>query len=215
MVYPISKFIVPPIFRLWLRKVNGLENIPRDEPFIIVANHTSYYETLLLPCIIVQALNKKMHAWVNERYWNIPIAKFFLDLWGGIPVYLGKEKNSKEKNKKAFQITLNYLKNGEIMMIFPEGKRSPDGKLQKAYSGAAKLALLSKVPVLPIGVTGSGKVLPKGKIFPRFARCEVSIGKPIYFKKYYNKKITDRMLDGATMDVMKQIGKLIGQKYNY
>lgn len=215
MAYPISKFIVPPIFRLWLRKVNGLENIPRDEPFIIAANHISYYETLLLPCIIVQALNKKMHALVNERYWNIPIAKFFLNLWGGIPVYLGKEKNSKEKNKKAFQITLYYLKNGEIMMIFPEGKRSPDGKLQKAYSGAAKLALLSKVPVLPIGVIGSGKVLPKGKFFPRFARCEVNIGKPMYFKKYYNKKINERVLESATRAIMKRIGKLIGQKYNY
>ncbi|MEK6892497.1 MAG: lysophospholipid acyltransferase family protein [Nanoarchaeota archaeon] len=215
MAYPISKFIVPPIFKLWLRKVNGLENIPRDEPFIMAANHTSYYETLLLPCIVVQVLNKKMHAWVNESYWNNPATKFFLDLWECIPVYLGREKNLKEKNSAAFQSALRYLRNGEIMMIFPEGRRSSDGKLQKAYSGAAKLALLSKVPVLPIGVIGSSKVLPKGKIFPRFARCEVKIGKPMYFKKYYNKKINDQMLEGATRDVMEQIGKLIGQKYNY
>ena len=206
---------MPPIFRLWLRKVNGLENIPRDGPFIMAANHTSYYETLLLPCIIIKVLNKKMHAWVNERYWNSPVAKFFLDLWKCIPVYLGKEKNLKEKNNAAFQSALVYLKNGEIMMIFPEGRRSTDGKLQKSYPGAAKLALLSKVPVLPIGVIGSGKVLPKGKIFPRFARCEVSIGKPMYFKKYYNKKINDRVLESATRDIMKQIGKMIGQKYNY
>lgn len=215
MAYPISKFIVPPIFKLWLRKVNGLENIPRDEPFIMAANHTSYYETLLLPCIVVQVLNKKIHAWVNERYWSSPIVKFFLDLWGGIPVYLVKEKNLKENNSAAFQSALRYLKNGEIMMIFPEGRRSRDGKLQKAYSGAAKLTLLSKVPVLPIGVTGSGEVLPKGKIFPRFARCEVNIGKPMYFKKYYNKKINDNDLEKITRQVMKEIGKLIGQKYSY
>ncbi len=215
MAYPISKFIVLPVFKLWLRKADGLKNIPRDEPFIMAANHASYYETLLLPCIIVQVLNKKMHALVNERYWDSPIANFFLDLWECIPVYLGKEENLKGKNGAAFQSALRYLKNGEIMMIFPEGRRSSDGKLQKAYSGTAKLALLSKVPVLPIGVIGSSKVLPKGKIFPRFARCEVKIGKPMYFKKYYNKKINNQILEGATKDIMEQIGKLIGQKYNY
>jgi len=57
--------------------------------------------------------------------------------------------------------------------------------------------------------------MPKGKIFPRLKRCEVKIGKPMYFKKYYNKKINDRVLENTTRDVMKQIGKLIGQKYDY
>lgn len=215
MAYPISKFIISPIFKLWLRKVDGLENIPRDEPFIIAANHMSYFETLLLPGIVVQILNKKMHAWVNERYWNSRLTKFFLDLWECIPVYLGKEQNLKKKNKAAFHSAMKYLKNGEIMMVFPEGRRSRDGKLQKAYTGVAKLALLSKMPVLPMGIIDSSKVLPRGKIFPRFARCEVKIGKPMYFKKYYNKEINDNMLEGATRDIMGQIGKLIGQKYNY
>ena len=214
MVYPITKVVLPPIYRLWLRKVEGIENIPKDKPFIVAANHTSYYDALLLPCIIAPRLNKKLHALVNSYYWKIPITGFFLDLWESIPVSVEKDKNSKEKNKKAIEKALSYLKNNELIMLFPEGTRS-DGKLKKAYTGVAKLALKSKALVLPCGIIGSNKVLPKGKIFPRFARCEVKIGKPIYFEEYYNKKISNMLLEEVTRSIMKQIAKLINQKYNY
>lgn len=215
MVYPIAKLLIPPIYKLWLRKVDGVENVPKDIPFIIAANHSSYYDVLLIPSIIVPKLNKKMRAWVNSYYWKNFITRFFLDLWGGIPVYVEHEPNAKEKNKIAFEQTLNYLRNGEIIMTFPEGRRSPDGKLLKAYPGIARLALKAKVPVLPCGIIGSNKVLPKGKIFPRFIRCEVNIGKLMYFDKYYNKKPRDKIFEEVTRSIMKEIAKLIGQKYNY
>lgn len=214
MVYPIEKLIVVPIYKLWLRRVEGLENVPKDKTFIIAANHTSYYDALLLPSIIVPIINKKMHAWVNSYYWKNPITKTFLNLWGALPVYVEKEPNAKERNKTAFKQTINYLKNNEIIMIFPEGRRS-DVKLQKGYPGIARLALATKVPVLPCGIIGANKVLPKGKILPRFKRCEVKIGKLIYFDKYYKKKINEKMLENITRAIMKQIAKLIGQKYNY
>ena len=214
MPYTISKWIIPPIYKLWLRKVEGIENIPKDKPFIVAANHSSYYDALLLPLIIVSRLDKKIHALVNSYYWKIPITGFFLDLWESIPVSVEKDKNSKEKNKKAIEKALSYLKNNELIMLFPEGTRS-DGKLKKAYTGVAKLALKSKALVLPCGIIGSNKVLPKGKIFPRFARCEVKIGKPISFEKYYNKKISNRLLEEITRSIMKQIAKLTNQKYNY
>ena len=215
MVYTISKLIIPPILKLWLRRVEGIENIPKKGRFIIAANHSSYYETLLIPSIIVPEINKRMHAFVDSTYWNMFITRFFLDMWGGIPVLVNKEKDSKEKNKAAFEIASNYLRAGHVMMIFPEGGRSSDGKLKKGYNGTAKLALASKTPVLPIGVIGANEVLPKGKVFPRFKRCEVKIGKPIYFEKYYNKKISKKLLDYITTQIMKQIAKLISQEYTY
>ena len=214
MPYIISKWIIPPIYKLWLRKVEGIENIPKDKPFIVAANHSSYYDALLLPLIIVSRLDKKIHALVNSYYWKIPITGFFLDLWESIPVSVEKDKNSKEKNKKAIEKALSYLKNNELIMLFPEGARS-DGKLKKAYTGVAKLALKSKTLVLPCGIIGSNKVLPKGKIFPRFARCEVKIGKPISFEEYYNKKVSNRLLEEITRSIMKQIARLTNQKYNY
>lgn len=215
MAYPISKWIVPPIYKLWLRKVEGYGNIPKDKPFIIAANHTSYFDALLLPSVIVPKLNKKMHALVNSYYWKNSITRFFLDLWECIPVFVDKEKNSKVKNRLALKKALNYLKKNEILMIFPEGTRSPDGKLKKAYSGIAKLAMKSKAPVLPCGIIGADKVLPRGVALPRLTRCEVKIGKPMYFNQYYNKKPSEKIYQQITRSIMKEIAKLIGQKYNY
>ncbi|MBI3027769.1 1-acyl-sn-glycerol-3-phosphate acyltransferase [Candidatus Woesearchaeota archaeon] len=215
MVYFIAKIVIPPIYKLWLRKVDGLDNIPKDKPFIIAANHSSYYDALLIPCIILPRLNKKIHAMANSYYWKPFLTRFFLNLWEAVPVYVEKEKNSKEKNKAAFEKAINYLKNNELIMIFPEGARSHEGKLKKAYTGVARLALAAKVPVLPFGIIDAYKVLQKGKMLPRFIRCEVRVGKLIYFDKFYNKKINKRMLEGVTKKIMKEIAKLIGQDYNY
>jgi len=215
MIYSISKLVIPPVYRLWIRKVEGLENIPKDRAFILAGNHTSYFDVLLLPSIILLKSNVKMHALTNSYYWNNSITGFFLKKWECIPVYVNNEKNAKGKNKKALEKALEYLKNNEVMMIFPEGKRSHDGKLQKAYTGIAKLALKAKVPVLPCGIIGSNKVMPKGAAFPRFVRCEVNIGNPMHFEKYYNKKLTKKMLDDITRSIMKEIAKLSKQEYNY
>ena len=214
MVYPIVKLTILPIYRLWTRKIEGAGNIPKNKPFIIAANHSSYFDAFLIPSILLPKLNKRMHALVNSYYWNGFITRFFLNLWQCIPVYVGKEPNAKEKNKLALEKALNYINQGHTMMIFPEGRRS-DGKLLKGHTGIARLALSAKIPVLPCGITGANKVLPKGKFFPRLVRCEVKIGKLIYFNKYYNKKSGKKTLEEITRSIMKEIGNLTGQKYNY
>jgi len=210
MPYPIAKVVIRALYRPWIRKVEGLENIPGDMPFIIAANHSSYFDAFLLPIIIVQKIDRRMHAWINAYYWKNPITKFFLDLWGGIPMHVAKEENAKEKNKASFKLTINYLKNNEPVMIFPEGTRN-NGKLKKAYNGIARLALAAKVPVLPCGIIGANKVLPKGKMLPRFARCEVKIGKLMHFSQ----KPGEKSYECVTRKIMKEIAKLINQKYNY
>lgn len=212
MVYPISGRVVPLIYSPWIRKVEGLENIPKNKPFIIAANHASYFDALLPAVIIAPKINRKVHAMVNSHYWNIFLTKFFLDMWEAIPVYVAKQKDAKEKNSKAFEKALGYLKKKEVIMIFPEGTRSQDGKLKKAYNGVAKIALKSKVPVLPVGIIGSHKILPRGAALPRLTKCEVNIGKPMHFKKYNPSK---KSFEEVTRKIMKEIGKLINQKYNH
>lgn len=214
MAYPIGKIVVPALYRPWIGKVEGLKNIPKDIPFIIAANHSSYFDDFLLPTIIVPKINRKMHAWVNAYYWKNPVSRFFLDMWGGIPMHVAKEENAKEKNKDSINLTITYLKNKEPVMIFPEGKRN-DGNLLRGHLGIARLALKSKAPVLPCGIIGANNVLPKGKFFPRLARCEVKMGKLIYFDKHYNKNPTKKILEEITRSIMKDIAKLIGQKYDY
>jgi len=215
MVHPIGKFIVPPIYQLWLRKIEGLENIPKDGPFIIAMNHTSYYETVLMHSIVVPRINKKVHPLSNSYYWKYPITRYFLNLAEAIPVYVEKDSKSKMKNNESFDKALYYLKKKDTILIFPEGKRGDGLKLKKAYNGVAKLAIKSMAPVLPVGVIDSNKVLPKGKMLPRFKRAEVRFGKPMKFERFYNKSTNNRILTQVTKSIMKEIAKLIGQKYNY
>ncbi|MBI2557947.1 1-acyl-sn-glycerol-3-phosphate acyltransferase [Candidatus Woesearchaeota archaeon] len=211
MVYPIGKLIIFPIYKLWLRRVDGIENVPRDRAFIMAVNHSSYYDSILIHSIIIPKIDKKIHALVNGIYWNYALPRYFLNLGECIPVYVGSNKNQKQ-NRNAMKKLLDYLKKGDIAMVFPEGTRSPDGKLQKAYTGIAKLALESKVSVLPCGIIGSNKVIPKGKILPGFARCDVKIGKPMTFE---NKKYNQKSFEEITRKIMKEIAKLIGQKYDH
>ena len=208
MAYPIAKLVIKPIIGLWIRRIEGMENIPKDKPFIVAANHASYYDALLVPSVVAPVADKKIIALVNSFYWKPFLTRFFLNLWKAIPVYVEKDNFSKKKNQEAVEKALGSIKKGNILMIFPEGKRSYDGKLQKAYTGIAKIALKARVPVLPVGVIGANNVLPRGAILPRFKRCRVNIGKPIYFEKQKNK-------DEMTRIIMKEIAKLIGQKYAY
>src|SRR3989338_1225715 len=213
MIHPILRFTLANVYKLWLIKAQGLENLPKDRPFIIAANHSSYYDSMLLHCIIIPKIDKKIHALVNSSYWNYPIARKLLNIGECIPVSVVKNKNLKNQNEDVFKKAVEYLKKGEIIQIFPEGTRSIDGELKKAYTGIAKICLYSNVPVLPVGIIGSYKVLPKGKFFPRFIRCDVNIGKLIYFDKYYKKKVSNSLLEKITKDIMEEIARLIGGKY--
>jgi len=215
MVYPIAKLTISTFIKLFIKKVDGEDNVIRDEPFIIAGNHSSFFDDLVIPSIIIPILNKKIHFYVNSYYFNNYFLRKFLEWGGSIPVDVTKGKKHKETNKKAFQTALEYLRNRELAGIYPEGARSIDGKLQRGKTGIARLALAAKVPVLPIGIIGSYKILPKGKFLPRPKRCKINIGKALYFKEYYNKKITKKMLREVTNKIMKEIAKLIGQKYNY
>jgi 1-acyl-sn-glycerol-3-phosphate acyltransferase len=215
MVYPIGKIIAGPIYMLWLRKIEGLENIPRDKPFIMALNHISYYETVIMYAILLPMLNKQIYSLVNRRYWDSFFFRFVMN-WGKcIPVYVDREEGAAQKNGLALQRANGFLKQGDLVQIFPEGSRSADGKLKKAYTGVARLALKANVPVIPIGVIGADKVWPRGKTFPRFKRCTIRIGKPLYFDRYRGSQPTQKMLNQITRRIMQEIGRLIGQEYSY
>jgi 1-acyl-sn-glycerol-3-phosphate acyltransferase len=215
MIYPIIMAVLPSIYHLWIRKISGLENIPRNEPFIIAANHSSYYDTILPYTLLIPFLNKQVHALVNSMYWDYFFSRIIINHGQCIPVYVEKNTKSKKLNELSLKKAANYLKKGDIIQMFPEGKRSYDGNLGKAYTGIAKLAITTNSKVVPFGIIGSDKVFPKGKFFPRFKRCEIKIGKPIHFNKYYKKRNDKKTLNEVTRKIMVQIAKLVGQGYKY
>lgn len=213
MVYPVSKEIWNLIMQLWVRRLSGLENVPKDRPFIIAANHQSYLDDFTLPPRLILYLNNRVHMYCNDRFYKNKFFAAFLNWASCIPVSI--QKRDKEVNKRAFKLALDYLKKGEPVGIFPEGGRSIYGKLREAKTGIAKLALVSKIPVLPIGIIGSHKVFPKGAKFPKFKRFDIKIGKLIYLDKYFGKENNKKVLKEVTTLIMKEIAKLTNEEYRH
>ena len=209
MVYAIGKRILFPAIKLWIKKINGIENIPKSGSFIISANHVSYIDHFCLGYLIILNLNKKLHFLAKKEHFDGFFQKMWHSYGGAIPV--DREKGG----KKALKLAIKALNQGKIIGIYPEGTRSLNGKLQKAKTGIARLALAAKVSVVPVGLIGTFEILPKGKYIPKLKRATINIGNPIYFEKYYNKKFNKRMLEEITRTIMKEIAKLSKQKYNY
>ncbi len=199
MAYLITKLIWKPLLKwIFIKQISGTENLPRKTPFLIVANHESYIDPFLVAIPVLERYDKKIRfvAWEKLYHdWRV----FFVVLFGAI-----KQNGSVDK-------ALAALKRGEIVGIFPEGGRTHTGKLQKIeHSGAGVLAVLGKVPVVPIAIEGGFEVWSWKRRFPKFKKSiEIRIGKPISVKRYYNKKLTKTQYLKLTRQFMKGVGKLL------
>ena len=216
MVYPIGKITILLLGKKWARKVSGLENLKKEKSFILASNHGSFADDLIVPSISVIYLNKYVHMYCNDSFYKNFFFRKFLE-WGKcIPIRVDKKsKEAKKVNNRAFNLALKFLKSNEPIGIFPEGHRSIDGRLMEAKTGIAKLALKAKVPVIPIGTIGTYEIWPKGTNFPKFKRCKVNIGEPIYLEKYFGQEDNQKVLKEVTTLIMKEIAKLAKLKYNY
>ena len=209
MVYPIGKRTIAPIIRLWIKEVNGLQNIPKKGAFIVAANHESYMDHLIIVSTLVCYLNKKIHFLSKKEHFDNIFKKVWHTYAGAIP--LDRQAGGTEALKWA----IKALKEEKIIAIHPEGTRTLTGKLQKGKTGVARLALAAKVPVIPVGLIGTFEIMPKGKYIPKLKRAIMNIGKPMYFNEYHKKKITARLLREITDSIMKEIAKLCKQEYNF
>lgn len=202
MVYWVLKTILGPIFRaIWIKKVEGLQNVPKTGPYIIAANHSSYFDFFSL----ISAWPARIYFLAGEvffkKWWWYPLVKFT----GQIRV----DRNSADKSE-AKQKVLALLNNGKIIGIFPEGTRSADGKIGKTYTGIAKFALKAKVPVIPAGIIGAYEVLSRHDKFPKFKKIiSIKIGQPIYFNEFYDRADDDQTLRDLTDKIMENIKNLI------
>ncbi|MEK6828136.1 MAG: lysophospholipid acyltransferase family protein [Nanoarchaeota archaeon] len=206
MVYFITKLTIIPLVKLWVSKVNGIENLPKGA-FIAAANHASYMDHLIIAGYIISHLNRKVHFLAKKEHFDNIFKKAWHTYAGAIP--LDRQSGGEETLKWA----VKALKDGKIIAIHPEGTRSLTGKLQKAKTGVAKLALLSRAPVVPIGIIGTFEILPKGKYIPKAKKAIMNIGKPMRFPQY--KKINKKILREVTTRIMKEIAKLSKQKYDF
>ncbi len=191
-----------------IKEVRGNENLPKRGGFIIAANHMSYLDIPSLSFIIHKSIKKEARYIAKKELFYNPIMRYLLETAETIPVDRGK------KDGNVFKEAITYLKKGGVIAIYPEGTRTLTGKIQKGKTGVARLALWAKVPVVPVGIKGTFELMPSGRILPKLKKSIiVNIGKPLYFNKYYGKKITKRLIRGITDAIMKNILNLAGQEY--
>ncbi|MEU4480831.1 lysophospholipid acyltransferase family protein [Micromonospora sp. NPDC023966] len=210
LLYTIGKLTVAPTLRLAFRPhVEGLEHIPATGGAIFAGNHLSVADELLLGTVVPRHLA----FWAKSEYFNGTgvkgvFSKFVLTGLGAIPV----ERAGGRAALSAFDAAIPVLKAGDLVAIYPEGTRSPDGRLYRGRTGAARLAVAAGVPIIPVGVTGTDKAQPIGTRVPRPGRAEISIrfGKPLDFTGRSDDRTSLREM---TDELMVEIQKLTGQEY--
>lgn len=209
---PLVRNIVMPIVSIWIGRVSGLDNLPRNGAFIIAPNHCSYVEHFLLGYLVVPRLGKRLHILAKKEHFESPVQKAWHRIWIKYICYIPIDRS---RGQEALKIAEKYLKNDAVLLLYPEGTRSLTGKIQEGKTGAVRLALWSKVPIVPVGIKGTFEILPKGKNIPRLKKADINFGRPICLDKYYNQKITKKLLRTLTTRLMKDIAALSGQKYDF
>ncbi|MET7970182.1 lysophospholipid acyltransferase family protein [Micromonospora sp. NPDC005305] len=210
LLYTIGKLTVAPTLRLAFRPhVEGLEHIPATGGAIFAGNHLSVADELLLGTVVPRHLA----FWAKSEYFNGTgvkgaFSKFVLTGLGAIPV----ERAGGRAALSAFDAAIPVLKAGDLVAVYPEGTRSPDGRLYRGRTGAARLAVAAGVPIIPVGVTGTDKAQPIGTRVPRPGRAEITIrfGKPLDFTGRSDDRTSLRAM---TDEMMAEIQKLTGQEY--
>ena len=178
MLYNIARYVCWLIFKIIFRlKVTGQENIPQDGPFIIVANHSS----LLDPVILGVSVRPKVIFVAAAYLFKIGWLGYMLRKFSSIPV-------QRENDIKAIKQSLKILKGGGVLGIFPEGGIDRQKNNLPVRAGAAYLAAKIGVPIVPIRIKGADKVLPRGAKFIRsLKKIKVEIKKPIFCSRQTNK----------------------------
>ncbi|GHJ52082.1 1-acyl-sn-glycerol-3-phosphate acyltransferase [Nonomuraea sp. TT08I-71] len=210
LLYTIGKLTVAPTLRLAFRPhVEGLEHIPATGGAIFAGNHLSVADELLLGTVVPRHLA----FWAKSEYFKGTgvkgaFSKFVLTGLGAIPV----ERAGGRAALSAFDAAIPVLKAGDLVAVYPEGTRSPDGRLYRGRTGAARLAVAAGVPIIPVGVTGTDKAQPIGTRVPRPGRAEITIrfGKPLDFTGRSDDRTSLRAM---TDELMAEIQKLTGQEY--
>jgi 1-acyl-sn-glycerol-3-phosphate acyltransferase len=210
--YWVVKAILGPflkiVFRPW---AVGTDNVPREGPAILASNHLSFSDHFFAPL----PLPRKVVFLAKSEYFTGRgikglISKAFFSGVGQIPV----DRSGGKASERALRTGLRVLADGQLLGIYPEGTRTPDGRLYRGKTGVARLALEARVPVIPTAMVGTFEFQPPGKITPRlWVRPGVKFGKPLDFSRYYGMENDRLVLRATTDEIMYELMKLSGQEY--
>ncbi|MBE3569165.1 MAG: 1-acyl-sn-glycerol-3-phosphate acyltransferase [Bacillales bacterium] len=192
MLEKISDFFIRKMTKFYIKEVNGLQNIPEKGPFLIVANHASYFDHFIIHTILKDYKNQKVHFLTKKEAFDSYLSRKWHLAMGAIPL------NRDAADTSAFRTVIRTLKKEKIVCIYPEGTRSPTGKMYMGKLGAVWIAMTAKVPIIPIGIESSFDILPRKRFWPKFHKTKVNIGKSIFIysirDKTQMKKIHEQLM---------------------
>lgn len=211
MAYALLRTTLTPWFLRRLGALEGIEHIPTKGPFILAGNHFSYIEPAVLGALINRRTKQKMYSPTKQSIYSI-FKKFHLT------EYLGMILVPRDDKSHVVDQCLEKLRAGFPILIFPEGKRNPDGTMSEARTGVARLALRSGVPVIPVGVRGpSGRTMREAlrNVLVRSKEVQISVGAPLTFHVETGTEETKELLTETTRAIMHAVAALAGTAYPY
>ena len=178
MAYSILKsFLIPLLMFIFRPKVSGLRFVPTNGPVIIASNHLSFSDSIFMPLVVP----RKVTFLAKSEYFTSPGLKGFIKkitfiALGQVPI----DRSGGKRSEAALLTGLRLLKENHCIGIYPEGTRSPDGRLYKGRTGIARMAIESGAPIIPVAMFNTAEIQPTGQVVPKVQRVEMVFGEPIY-----------------------------------
>src|SRR5436305_1774858 len=210
-LYTLGRHTVAPVLRgLWRPWTSGLEHIPATGPAILASNHLSACDSLFLPIVAPREIT----FWAKAEYCagnglKGRVTAAFMRGVRQIPI----ERGNGRAALTALDVALTVLRSGGLFGIYPEGTRSPDGRLYRGRTGIARIVLEAGVPVVPIAMIGTDRVQPIGTPMPRLGHTfGIRVGAPLDYSAHLDGPRNPKLLRAITDDIMAHIGRLSGQE---
>ena len=212
MLYWWSKFVfLGPLLRLFFRPtIEGLEHVPGRGGAILASNHLAVADSFFLPLLVP----RRITFLAKREYFTQPglrgrLKRMFFSGVGQVPI----DRSSGSAAQAAMDTAVRLLREDELLGIYPEGTRSPDGRLYKGKTGVARMCLEAGVPVVPVAMIGTDRVNPIGSRMWRLRKVHIRIGLPLDFSRYAG-MAGDRFIERSMTDeIMYALMELSGQTY--
>ncbi len=210
MMYATVHAVVTPLsMAIWRPVVEGRENVPLTGGLLLASNHLSFMDSVVIPVV---APRKVVFLAKKDYFTGTGVKGRLQRAWfeglGMVPV----DRDDTKSAMGSLDTALEVLRRGEAFGLYPEGTRSRDGRLYRGRTGVAQLALVSGVPIVPVGLVGTEKLQPVGSRLPRLAKVTVRFGKPIEVAGKYDGMPPGRARREITDRVMTEIQQLSGQE---
>jgi 1-acyl-sn-glycerol-3-phosphate acyltransferase len=213
LFYWLAKFVlIGPLLRgLWRPWVEGMENIPSDRPAILASNHLSFSDSFFMPVMVP----RKVTFLAKAEYFTTPgikgfFSKMFFAGVGQVPI----DRSDPDASRAALNTGVRVLREGKLLGIYPEGTRSPDGRLYRGKTGVARMVLESGAVVIPCAMVNTDVIQPSGRIFPKLRpRPGIRFGKPLDFSRYEGMSGDKFVERSMTDEIMYELMQLYGQEY--